>query len=261
MLRILFIGAMDRELSGLIAHYTAAPQAALFGAYPFWTARDGAAEIGIAQTHVGEANAAIAASEAIRRFQPDCVFKLGCVGGHAAGVHTGDVVAPVAFFHSGAWITRAPDSGQATADATRWHSVFGPLPYQVNSDNLGGWPHILTPDVRLTEAWLSHVYAHGLSGVRAYIGGSAMWFFDHALMPRVLAAQVPNAVTPAWAADMESYAVAQACAVQAVPFTGLYRVSNSEYYGEPYAPETVAGLFDGAFIDTVAAFVRASAAA
>jgi nucleoside phosphorylase len=258
--RTLFVGAMDRELSDLIAHYAAEPQPALFGAYPFWVASHGVAEIGIVQTHVGEANAAIATSEAIRCFRPDCVFKLGCVGGHAAGIHTGDVVAPVSYFHSGAWITRAAGSGAATADATRWHSVFGPLPYQVNSENLGGRPHILTPDAHLTEAWLSHAIAHGLSGVRACIGGSAMWFFDHAFMPHVLAAQVPNAVTPAWVADMESYAVAQACAVHAVPFTGLYRVSNSEYYDEPYVPETVAGLFAGAFIQVVAAFVRALAA-
>lgn len=259
-MRVLFAGAMDREIDGLRAHFGCAQSEPLHGAYPFWSARERGLDVGVVRTHVGEANAAIATAEAIRRFAPDCVFKLGCVGGHAAGVHTGDLVSPIAFFHSGAWITRGRDDNRPTSDASRWQSVFGDEPYQINSENLGGRAHVLSPDRALTQRFADFSGARGFAPVRGYVGGSAMWFFDHAFMRQVLSAQVPDAETPTWAADMESYAVAQACAVCRTPFSGLYRVSNSDYYGEPYDPAAVAGLFSGSFVDVIAAFVRTLAA-
>lgn len=259
-MRVLFVGAMDREIDGVRAHFGCAPDAPLHGAYPFWIARELGHDVGVVQTHVGEANAAIATAEAIRRFGPDHVFKLGCVGGHAEGVHTGDLVSPIAFFHSGAWITRRNDDNAPTADAAHWQSVFGDKPFQVNAENLGGRPHVLQPDRGLTQRFADHARACGFAPVRAYVGGSAIWFFDHAFMRHVLAAQVPDAESSAWVADMESYAVAQACAVCDTPFTGLYRVSNSDYYGEPYDPAAVAGLFRGSFVEAIASFVRNIAA-
>ncbi len=258
-MRVLFVGAMDREIDGLRAHFGCEPADPVHGAYPFWIVRERGLDIGIVQTHVGETSAAIATAEAIRRFSPACVFKLGCVGGHAEGVHTGDLVMPIAFFHSGAWITRRQDDNAPTANAAHWQSVFGDKPYQVNAENLGGRAHVLQPDPALTQRFADFAGARGYAPVRAYVGGSAMWFFDHAFMRHVLAAQVPDATTPAWVADMESYAVAQACAVCNTPFTGLYRVSNSDYYGEPYDPATVTGLFSGGFVEAIATFVRALA--
>ena len=254
-LRVLFVGAMETEIAGLRAYYDCASAQPIHGAYPFWTAiRDGL-EVGVLQTHVGETNAAIATPEAIRRFTPDVVLKIGCVGGQAEGIHQGDIVVPLAFFHSGAWITRAEVDNAPTSDAAQWQSVFGERPYQVNRANLGGRPHVLAPDPALNARYAKHLEAQGLPFARAYVGGSNIWFFEHAFMRQVLAAQVPDATTDAWVADMESYAVAQACAVLGTPFTGLYRVSNSEYYGEAYDPAAVAGMFEGAFVETVAAFV------
>ncbi|MBK8835007.1 MAG: hypothetical protein IPO29_09100 [Anaerolineae bacterium] len=255
-LRVLFVGAMETEIAGLLAHYACVPAQPIHGASPFWTAIGDGLEVGVVQTHVGETNAAIATPEAIRRFTPDVVLKIGCVGGQAEGVHQGDIVVPLGFFHSGAWITRAEADNAPTSDAAQWQSVFGERPYQVNRANLGGRPHVLAPDPALTTRYAKHLEAQGLPFARAYVGGSNIWFFEHAFMRRVLAAQVPDATTDAWVADMESYAVAQACAVMGTPFTGLYRVSNSEYYGEAYDPAAVAGMFEGAFVETVAAFVR-----
>jgi nucleoside phosphorylase len=183
------------------------------------------------------------------------VLKLGCVGGHGPGVHTGDVIEPLAFFHSGAWITR-DETGSPTGDASRWQALFGPLPYQVNDENLGGRGALFVPDADLTSRFAAAVRADGIEPVRAYIGSSAMWFFEHGFMRRILAAQVPGAVTQAWAGDMESYAIAQVCAAHGVPFTGMLRVSNSEFYGEPYDPAAVATLFAGDFIETVLAYIE-----
>jgi len=253
--RVLFVGAMETEIAGLRAHYDCDSAEPIHGAYPFWTAGGDKLELGILQTHVGETNAAIATPEAIRRFAPDAALKIGCVGGQAPGIRTGDIVVPIAFFHSGAWITRAEPDNVPTSDATRWQSIFGQQPYQVNRANLGGRPHLLAPDRSLNARYARHLEAHGLPFSRAYVGGSNMWFFEHGVMSHVLGAQVPDATTGAWVADMESYAVAQACAVMGTPFTGLYRVSNSEYYGEAYDPAAVSGMFQGAFVRSLAAFV------
>lgn len=255
-LRVLFVGAMETEIAGLRAHYACVPAEPVHGAYPFWTSSAAGLELGILQTHVGETNAAIATPEAIRRFAPDRVFKVGCVGGQAEGIHQGDIVVAIAFFHSGAWITRAEADNAPTSDAVQWQSIFGERPYQVNRANLGGRPHVLAPDPALNAHFVQHLESHGLPFAPAYVGGSNMWFFEHAFMRRVLAAQVPDATTGAWVADMESYAVAQACAVMGTPLTGLYRVSNSEYYGEAYDPAAVAGMFEGDFVERIAAFVR-----
>ena len=255
-LRVLFVGAMESEIAGLRAHYACVPAEPVHGAYPFWTSGAEGLDIGILLTHVGETNAAIATPEAIRRFAPDAVLKIGCVGGQAEGIHQGDIVVPLAFFQSGAWITRAEADNAPTSDAATWQSLFGERPYQVNRANLGGCPHVLAPDPALNAHFVQHLESHGLPFAPAYVGGSNMWFFEHAFMRQVLAAQVPDAITDAWVADMESYAVAQACAVMGTPLTGLYRVSNSEYYGEAYDPAAVAGMFEGDFVERIAAFVR-----
>ena len=255
-LRVLFIGAMETEIAELRTHFACAPSSPIHRAYPFWSARSAGLEIGVLQTHVGDINAATATPEALRRFDPDCVFKIGCVGGHADGIHTGDIVVPMAFFHSGAWITRAHSNNTPTADATQWQSLFGEQPYQVNSINLGGRAHVLPPDLALTDHVIEHLHEQGLAHEQAYVGSSSIWFFDPAFMSHVLTAQVSRAVTKAWVADMESYAIAQACAVYNKPFTGLYRVSNSDYYGEAYHPEAVANLFAGGFISTLDALLR-----
>jgi nucleoside phosphorylase len=259
--RVLVVGAMDRELAGLRAHYACAPHDALLGAYPFCTAERNGVALSIVQTHVGEVNAALATREAIARCAPQVVLKLGCVGGHSAGLHTGDIVLSLGYFHSGAWITRDFESGAPTADAARWGSAYGDAPYQVNRENLGGRAPVLPADDALTTQLSAHVAQWGECAVPAYIGGGAMWIFDRAMMNRMLPAQVPDARSSEWVADMESYAIAQVCAVCAVPFSGLYRVSNSEFHGEAYQPDVIASFFSGWFIDIAAAFIERDPAA
>ena len=254
--RILLVGAMDTELAGLRKHVSSAPDRPVHAVFPYERAHVAGLELGIVQTHVGDINATMATSEAIRRFNPDHVFKLGCVGGHAEGIHTGDIVVPIGFFHSGAWLTRAKADNTATTDATQWQSLFGEQPYQINASNLGGRAHVLSSDLALTKALVACLQDQRLSYIPAYVGSSTMWFFDRAFMSHVLTAQVPHATTKAWVADMESYAIAQACSVYNKPFTGLYRVSNSDYYNEPYRPDAVAGLFEQPVLNILTAFLH-----
>lgn len=254
--RVLMLAAMDSELSGVRERLAFAPAAPLIGRYPLWTAQLGAIELALVQCFVGDANAAIATTAAIQAFQPDIALKLGCVGGHAAGIHAGDCVLPRAYFHAGAWFARDGVDGPPTSDAAHWVSLFGDAPAQVNRDNLGGRPPLLTPDAALTARWHTTLAAQGIAVVHAHIGSSMIWFFERAHMARVLAAHAPDAPDPVWAADMESYAFAQACDACGVPFTGLYLASNSEYYREPYDPGAVARAFAGDFAENVARFLR-----
>jgi adenosylhomocysteine nucleosidase len=254
--RALIVCAMESELSGVRERLGFAPAAPLIGRYPMWNAQLGAIELALVQCFVGDANAAIATTAAIQAFRPDIALKLGCVGGHSEGIHAGDFVLPRAYFHAGAWLARAGLTGPATSDAARWVSLFGDAPVQVNRDNLGGRAAVITPDSALTARWQRVRAAAGVVCVPAHIGAGMIWFFERAHMAQVLAAHAPDAPDRAWAADMESYAFAQACDAFGVPFTGLYRASNSEYYGEPYDPGAVVRAFGGDFAENVVRFLR-----
>ncbi|OGV96777.1 hypothetical protein A2W24_01800 [Microgenomates group bacterium RBG_16_45_19] len=252
---ILFVGAMEKELAGLNKYYHCHLSAKLQDQYPLFTNKT--KSVAILHTQVGETNAAIATTLAINAQRPDLVIKIGCVGGNSVGIHTGDIVVPIAYFHSAAWITRARKNNQPTSDASQWQSVFGEKPYQVNSGNLHGRPYIFYPDLKATKKLTAFLNKTRLTHTTAYIGGGNMWFFDKGFMRHVPRAQIPaKLITQRWVADMESYAIAHACYVHQVPFTGIYRVSNSDYYDEPYLPEKVAKYFSTQFIQTVAPFIN-----
>ncbi len=106
MKKILFVGAMDREINSLLKYFDCKKKEKIFGTYQLSTTKSKNAEIGVLQTHVGDTNASLATIEALRLFNPDFVFKIGCVGGNSEGIHSGDVIVPTGFFHSGSWITR-----------------------------------------------------------------------------------------------------------------------------------------------------------
>lgn len=254
-MKILFVGAMDREVTLLQEYFSCTVKEKIHDIYPLATSTASDFEVGVLQTHVGDTNAAIATSEAIKIFNPDYVFKIGCVGGNSEGIHSEDIVVPVGFFHSGSWITRSKVDNSPTSDATLWQSVFGEKPYQVNSENLGGHPYIFSPDSSLSKRYKAFLTKEDMHFVESYIGGGNMWFFDLNFMNEVLKTQVPQPKTTRWVADMESYAIAQACYVLKKPFIGFYRVSNSDYYDEPYIPEKVANLFSEDFIKKIELFI------
>ena len=96
--KILFVGAMDREIFSLQAYFSCKENKKIHGIYPLFIAKNKDIHIGVLQTHVGDTNAALATPEAIKIFNPDYIFKIGCVGGNSEGVHSGDIIIPVGFF-------------------------------------------------------------------------------------------------------------------------------------------------------------------
>lgn len=255
--KILFVGAMDREIRNLLSYFQCVKYEKIQKIYPYWLAKkDVPFELAVLQTHVGDTNAGISTTLALQKYHPDFVFKIGCVGANSKGIHTGDVLLPLGFFHTGSWITRSNKDNTPTANASLWQSVFGEKPYQVNSENLGQQPYFLKPDLKLVQQY-KKFFTNGRSSlVPCYIGGGNMWFFDLKFMENVSKTQIPgNIKEQPWGADMESYAIVQACHVFHTPFMGFYRISNSDYYNEPYVPEKVANLFDDTYVSKIHGFL------
>lgn len=255
---ILIVGAMDRELRTLLSFYQCSLSTKLQGSYPLWHSTiKRPFEIKVLQTFVGDINASISTALAISSFNPDYVFKMGCVGGSSIGLHTGDTIMPVGFFSTTSWITRSRIDNKPTSDASLWQSVFGDKPYQVTSDNLGGTPYYFKSDVVLGERYKRFFANRNQKLVSAYIGGGNVWVFDLAYAKNVSRTQIPGGSSERiWAADMESYAIAQTCYTYKKPFMGFYRVSDNYFENEQYIPGKVAELFDENFILTVDIFLK-----
>jgi adenosylhomocysteine nucleosidase len=257
-LNILIIGAMDRELQGILSFYQCSEPKKLQNLYPVWHPTiERPYDLHILQTFVGDINASISTSLAISALQPDYVFKIGCDGGSSAGLHTGDIALASGFFSTTSWITRSSVDNKPTSDAAVWQSVFGNKPYQVNSENLGGIPYYFRQNTAIGKKYKSFLVNRNQKLAHCYIGAGNMWLFDSGYAKNASFTQIPGRNSDRiWAADMESYAIAQTCHVFNKPFMGFYRVSDNYFENEPYKPEKVVRLFDSDFIMTVDAFLQ-----
>ena len=256
--KILIVGAMDRELRELLSFYNCLESEKLQSLYPVWHSNvERQFEIGVLQTFVGDANASISTTLALDLLCPDYVFKLGCVGGNSAGLHTGDIVLPIGFFSTSSRITRSIVDNRPTSDASVWQSIYGDKSYQINNDNLGGLPYYFRPDKSVDKKYKSFFAKRNQKLVPCYIGAGNIWIFDSGYARNVSFTQIPGRSSgQVWAADMESYAIAQTCHVFKKPFMGFYRVSDNYYENEQYIPEQVAQLFERDFILTIDAFLQ-----
>jgi len=242
--RILLVGAMDTEIGSLKKEFKLKQTKKLSNVYPLYTNKNNT-QVSLVETFVGDLNASLASYLAIGEVKPDYVIKIGCVGGNSADIHRGDILLADGYFHSASWITRSKNGNKPTGDASVWQSVFGELPYQVNSHNLGERPYFFDADKKINSLLKKSLKSLKLQSQTAYIGGGNMWFFDVPFMKNVADTHLPaKAKHQRWVADMESYAIAHSCNIAKIPFAGLYVVSNSDYYDEPYVPESIPTLFD-----------------
>lgn len=256
--RILIIGAMNRELRELRSFYKCAQSGKLQNVYPVWHSTiTRPFEITVLQTFVGDTNASIATTLALNAYRIDYVFKVGCVGGSSKGLHAGDIAMPLGFFNTSSWLTRSNTDNNPTSDASVWQSIFGNKPYQVNSKNLGGQPYFFKPDTVVGERYKDFFHSRNQKLVSCFIGGGNTWFFDLKFAKNASYAQIPGKRSNrVWAADMESYSVAQTCHVFKKPFMGFYRISDNHFENEHYVPEKIASLFNEKFILTMDAFLQ-----
>lgn len=238
-LKVLFVGAMETELRPLLQELKATESKKLLNIFPLYKAAHKSVEIYVVETYVGETNASIATLEAIRDVNPDFVIKYGCVGGSYAESKNGDVIVPLGFFHRTSWITRTKE-GTPTKDSSQWQSVFGELPHQVNSNNLGGLPYYFPVNkehVAISQKVLKEL---NINAIDCYIGGGNMWAFSQEFLNNMADVMLPkDSSNKEFVSDMESYSIAHACYITKKPFLGCYAVASNDYTDEPYDPKRV----------------------
>ena len=238
-LRILFVGAMETELRPLLKELNATPIKRLVNVFPLYKAIHKSIEVSIVETFVGETNASIATLEALKEVNPDFVIKYGCVGGSYLESKSGDVIIPLGFFHRTSCITRTKE-GTPTKDSSQWQSVFGELPHQVNSNNLGGLPYYFPVDKKYIDLSLRVIKELNMDAVGCYVGGGNMWAFSSDFLNNMAEIMLPTDTNDKrFVSDMESYSIAHACYVTKKPFLGCYAVASNDYIDEPYDPNRV----------------------
>lgn len=238
-MRILFIGAMHTEVNSFINEYKCKFYSKIANLYPIYSARYKNHSIYLLQTFVGNTSSAIGTSLAISKINPDIVIKIGCVGGTSKGITYNDIIVPLGYFHSGAWITRSYINNKPTPDSSKWQTVFGKEPYQVNKKNLGGLPYYFYPNIKLIRIYKELLKNLKIKYTEAFIGGGNIWYFDNKLMDHVRKYILPIK-NKKWCADMESYSIAYVCYIYKKPFIGFYFVASSDYEDkEGYNPENV----------------------
>lgn len=237
--KILFVGAMETELRPLLKELNATESKKLLNIFPLYKAIYKSIEVYVVETYVGETNASIATLEAIRDVNPDFVIKYGCVGGSYTESKNGDIIIPLGFFHRTSWITRTKE-GMPTKDSSLWQSVFGELPHQVNSNNLGGLPYYFPVNKEYVDLSQKVLKELKIPAVNCYVGGGNMWVFSQEFLNNMAEVMLPkDSGNKKFVSDMESYSIAHACHITKKLFLGCYAVASNDYTDEPYDPKRV----------------------
>ena len=152
---------------------------------------------------IGKVNAAIGASEMIRKHRPDVIISSGCAGGNGNDINVQDVVVGKEVSYHDVYC------GTAIDNTTIYGQVQGmPARYQADA--------MLLEKARSLSLTTSHISLHeGL-----IVTGD--WFVDSKEKMRSIIEKFPEAK----AVDMESAAIAQACHIYKVPFISFRVISD-----------------------------------
>lgn len=239
-MKILLIAAMPTEIQDIVERFGMKLQVKLANFYPLYSVVKNNKEISLIQTHVGSINAPAATALALQQIKPDSVIKVGCVGGNSKGIKKNDIIVPLSFFHTGAWITKSYIDNIPTNDSSLWQMLFGDEPYQNSKENLGGLDFIFIPNPKLNTAYMKVLANENISYKKAHLGCGDMVIFDHTFMDNIKDNVLRITDTEIWCSDNESYAIAQVCKVFKIPFTGIYFVASSDYEDiEGYDPKAI----------------------
>ena len=152
---------------------------------------------------IGKVNAAIGASEMIRKHRPDVIISSGCAGGNGNDINVQDVVVGKEVSYHDVYC------GTAIDNTTIYGQVQGmPARYQADA--------MLLEKARSLSLTTSHISLHeGL-----IVTGD--WFVDSKEKMRSIIEKFPEAK----AVDMESAAIAQTCHIFKVPFISFRVISD-----------------------------------
>ena len=152
---------------------------------------------------IGKVNAAIGASEMIRKHRPDVIISSGCADGNGNDINVQDVVVGKEVCYHDVYC------GTAIDNTTIYGQVQGmPARYQADA--------MLLEKARSLSLTTSHISLHeGL-----IVTGD--WFVDSKDKMRSIIEKFPEAK----AVDMESAAIAQTCHIYKVPFISFRVISD-----------------------------------
>jgi len=164
----------------------------------FVSGRMGENEIVLMQCGIGKVNAALGASELIRRCGPDAIVSSGCAGGNGADVNVLDVVVSTELAYHDVYCGSAVGS-----------TVYGQV--QGMPSRFAASPCLLEKAKKLS-----------CSSVHAGLIVTGDWFVDTREKMEQIVVHFPEAK----AVDMESAAIAQTCYVYGVPFISFRIISD-----------------------------------
>lgn len=154
---------------------------------------------------IGKVNAAIGASEMIRKHQPDVIISSGCAGGNGDDINVQDVVVASEVCYHDVYCGTAIDGS----------TVYG---------QVQGMPARFLADPILLEKALS-IPTSGFKILRG-LTVTGDWFVDSKEKMRSIIEKFPEAK----AVDMESAAIAQTCHIFKVPFISFRVISDMPLY-------------------------------
>ena len=195
-MKIGIIIAMDKEFRR-ISELLDGLDVELDGGRKFVTGTLGENELVLHQCGIGKVNAAIGASEMIRRYNPDLLVSTGCAGGGRTNMEVMDIVASTELAYHDVYC------GEAMGK-----TVYG---------QVQGMPARYSSPSDLVEK------AKSVSPrVHAGLIVTGDWFVDSKEKMREIVSHFPEAA----AVDMESAAIAQTCHIYGIPFISFRVISD-----------------------------------
>ena len=195
-MKIGIIIAMDKEFRR-ISELLDGLDVELDGGRKFVTGILGENELVLHQCGIGKVNAAIGASEMIRRYNPDLLVSTGCAGGGRTDMEVMDIVASTELAYHDVYC------GEAMGKTVYGQGQEMPARYSSPSDL-----------VEKAKSVSPRVHA-GL-----IVTGD--WFVDSKEKMREIVSHFPEAA----AVDMESAAIAQTCHIYGIPFISFRVISD-----------------------------------
>ena len=195
-MKIGIIIAMDKEFRR-ISELLDGLDVELDGGRKFVTGTLGENELVLHQCGIGKVNAAIGASEMIRRYNPDLLVSTGCAGSGRTDMEVMDIVASTELAYHDVYC------GEAMGK-----TVYG---------QVQGMPARYSSPSDLVEK------AKSVSPrVHAGLIVTGDWFVDSKEKMREIVSHFPEAA----AVDMESAAIAQTCHIYGIPFISFRVISD-----------------------------------
>lgn len=232
------IVAMQAELRHLLEHVTVEREIQV-GPWLDIVANANGIPLVLSRCNMGLINSAAGTQRFIDAYQPRAVINFGCTGGHRRDILPGDVVI-----------------GTRTVHHSRLHVLTtGDELYEPRRAEVGGepWTHTefdADPDLLATaraaavgwtpEQWPADIWPSAVPYRQpvVHVGPVASADIWTQYIPRL---DVLHARHGTLCEDMEAAAIAQICALHAVPYLTIKDISNNEYHA---ASDLAGGLTD-----------------